>query len=866
MSDLENKDDGIMQMHIEKEMKKSYLDYAMTVIVSRALPDVRDGLKPVHRRILYAANELGLTPDKPHRKCARIVGDVLGKYHPHGDTAVYDAMVRLAQDFSMRYPLIDGHGNFGSVDGDQAAAMRYTEARMSKMAMELLRDIGKETVDYRLNFDETLKEPTVLPSRFPNLLVNGSTGIAVGMASSIPPHNLGEVINGTIALIDNPDITIPELMEYIKGPDFPTGAIIVGKENIRNAYMTGRGFVKVKSKLEIEEYKNGRNRIVVHEIPYVVNKARLIEKIAELVKEKKIDGISELRDESDRTGMRIVIEIKKDYNANVVLNNLYKHTQLQDNFSIIMIALVNGEPKVLNLKDMIYYYVEHQRNVIRRRTEYDLSKAEARAHILEGLRIAIDNIDEVIKIIRTSYDNAEQNLMTRFDLSEVQAKAIVDMRLRRLQGLEREKIEEEYAELIKLINKYKEILANPYLIDEIIKTELNEIKNNYYDERRTEITHDDDEINVEDLIEEENVAITITNFGYIKRLPEDTYKAQRRGGKGVTGLTTREEDFVKDLFITSTHDYLLFFTNKGKMYRIKAYKVPEARRQAKGTAVVNLINLDGGEKVAAIIPMRTFSEEEYLILSTKKGIIKKTKLSEFETSRKTGLIAIKIAEEDELISVNTTDGTKDVLIVTKKGKAIRFSELDVRETGRSTMGVKAIKTSKDDELVAMLILDGDGTAVPSDIVEPIEDENLTLEDIDGNDVDAVDSLDAIDDVDDMDDENIVETREKLITLTENGFSKMTSTTAYRRQSRAGKGVKTHNINDKTGDIVGAMIIEPENDLMIISQAGSIIRMHASDISITGRDTQGVKAMRLNEGDKVVSLAKLVRDEEESTEE
>ncbi len=836
MSDLENKNDGILPMHIEKEMQQSFLDYAITVIVSRALPDVRDGLKPVHRRILYAASELGLTPDKPHRKCARIVGDVLGKYHPHGDTAVYDAMVRLAQDFSLRYPLIDGHGNFGSVDGDQAAAMRYTEARMSKMAIELLKDIGKETVDYRLNFDETMKEPVVLPSRFPNLLVNGSSGIAVGMASSIPPHNLGEVINGTIALIDNPDITIPELMKYIKGPDFPTGAIIVGKDNIKNAYMTGRGFVKVKSKLEIEEMKNGKNRIVVTEIPYVVNKARLIEKIAELVKDKRIDGISDLRDESDREGMRIVIEIKKDYNANIVLNNLYKHTQLQDNFTIIMIALVDGEPKVLNLKEMIYHYVEHQRVIIRRRTEYDLSKAEARAHILEGLRIAIDNIDEVIKIIRSSYDNAEQNLMDRFNLSEIQAKSIVDMRLRRLQGLEREKLEEEYEELIKMINRFREILENAYLIDEIIKTELTEIKNSYYDERRTQITHDEDEINVEDLIEEENVAITITNFGYIKRLPEDTYKAQKRGGKGITGLTTREEDFVKDLFITSTHDYLMFFTNKGKVYRMKAYEVPEARRQAKGTAVVNLINLDAGEKVAAIIPMRDFSnDEEYLILSTKKGIIKKTKLNEFDTSRKSGLLAIKIADDDELISVNKTDGTKDVLIVTKKGKAIRFSEDDVRETGRISMGVKAISTSKDDELVAMLILDGDN------LPEITEEEEIN-------------------------EEAIPETREKLITLTENGFGKMTSTTAYRKQARAGKGVKTHNINEKTGDIVGAMIIEPENDLMIISQVGSIIRMHASDISVTGRDTQGVKAMRLNEGDKVVSLAKLIREDVDDSEE
>lgn len=840
MSDLENKNDGIQQMHIEKEMQKSYLDYAMTVIVSRALPDVRDGLKPVHRRILYATDELGLSPDKPHRKCARIVGDVLGKYHPHSDAAVYDALVRLAQDFSLRYPIIDGQGNFGSVDGDEAAAMRYTEARMSKIGMEMLRDIGKDTVDYRANFDETLKEPVVLPSRFPNLLVNGSSGIAVGMASSIPPHNLGEIINGTIAYIENPEITIPELMKYVKGPDFPSGGIIVGKENIKNAFMTGRGSIKVKSKLEIEEMKGGKNRIIVNEIPYQVNKSKLIEKIAELVKDKRVDGISDLRDESDKDGMRIVIEIKKDYNPNIVLNNLYKHTQLQDNFSVIMIALVNGEPKVLNLKEMIHYYVLHQREIITRRTEFDLKKAQERAHILEGLRIAIDNIDEVIKIIRSSYNDAEQKLMSRFDLSEIQAKSIVDMRLRRLQGLEREKIEEEYEELIKLINKFTEILQNQYLIDEIVKTELTEIKNKYYDERKTEITHDEGEINVEDLIEEENVAITITNFGYIKRLPEDTYKAQRRGGKGITGLTTREEDFVKDLFITSTHDYLLFFTNKGKMYRIKAYEVPEARRQAKGTAVVNLINLDANEKVAAIIPMKDFkNDEEYLILSTKKGIIKKTRLNEFDTSRKSGLLAIKIGEDDELISVNKTDGTKDVLIISKKGKAIRFSEDDVRETGRNSIGVKAISTSKSDELVAMLILDRDNSQVLSES----EDEEIN-------------------------EELLPETREKLLTLTENGFAKMTSTSAYRKQARAGKGVKTHSINQKTGDIVGAMIIEPENDLMIISQIGTIIRMHASDISIkgTGRDTQGVKAMRLNEGDKVVSLAKLIREEETDSEE
>ncbi|MGB4438786.1 MAG: DNA gyrase subunit A [Sedimentibacter sp.] len=813
MSEIEN-NSKIIETNITNEMKKSYLDYAMTVIVSRALPDVRDGLKPVHRRILYSASDLGLSPDKPHKKSARIVGDVLGKYHPHGDTAVYDAMVRLAQSFSMRYPLIDGHGNFGSVDGDGAAAMRYTEARISKMAMELLRDFNKDTVDFRPNFDDTLKEPVVLPSRFPNLLVNGSSGIAVGMASSIPPNNLGEVINGVTAFIDNPEIDVLGLMRYIKGPDFPTGAIIEGKDNIKNAYMTGRGFVKVKSKVEIEEMKNNKSRILVSELPYQVNKARLIEKIAELVKDKRIDGISDLRDESDRTGMRIVIEIKRDYNPNIVLNNLYKHTQLQDNFSIIMIALVNNEPKVLNLRDMIYHYVVHQREIIVRRTQYDLNKAEARAHIVEGLLKAIDNIDEVIKIIRAAYDDAEQRLMDAFNLSDIQARAIVDMRLRRLQGLEREKLNAEYEELIQMINKFREILANQHLVDEIIKDELKEIKNNFYDERRTEIIADEGEINVEDLIEEENVAITLTNFGYIKRLPEDTYKAQNRGGKGITALTTREEDFVKDLFITSTHDYLLFLTNKGKMYRIKAYEVPEARRQAKGTAAINLINIEAGEQIRAIIPIRDFkNENEFLILATKKGIIKKTKLTEFDTSRKSGLVAIKIADDDELISVNKTDGTKDIFIVTKSGKGIRFSENDVRYTGRNTMGVKAITTSDEDELVSMSI-----------IKESDEDKYI-------------------------------------LTVTENGYAKITSSQEYRCQNRGGKGMKAHNVNEKTGLIVGSLIIEKDDDLMILSTNGSIIRMHSSGISIMGRDTQGVIAMRMNGDDKVASIAKIFSEDD-----
>ncbi|MEL7606218.1 DNA gyrase subunit A [Sedimentibacter saalensis] len=813
MSEIEN-NSKIIETNITQEMRKSYLDYAMTVIVSRALPDVRDGLKPVHRRILYSANELGLTPDKPHKKSARIVGDVLGKYHPHGDTAVYDAMVRLAQSFSMRYPLIDGHGNFGSVDGDGAAAMRYTEARMSKMALELLRDFNKDTVDFRPNFDETLKEPVVLPSRFPNLLVNGSSGIAVGMASSIPPHNLGEVINGIIAYIDDPEIDVLGLMKYIKGPDFPTGAIIEGKENIKEAYLTGRGMVRVKSKVEIEEAKNNKSRIIVSEIPYVVNKARLIEKIAELVKDKRIDGISDLRDESDRTGMRIVIEIKRDFNPNIVLNNLYKHTQLQDNFSIIMIALVNNEPKVLNLKEMIHYYVLHQREIIVRRTKYDLEKAEARAHIVEGLIKAIDNIDEVIRIIRASYDDAEQRLMAAFTLSDIQARAIVDMRLRRLQGLEREKLSQEYEELMQMIAKFKEILANMHLVDNIVKEELLEIKNNYNDERRTEIIADEGEINFEDLIEEENVAITLTNFGYIKRLPEDTYKAQNRGGKGVTALTTREEDFVKDLFITSTHDYLLFLTNKGKMYRIKAYEVPEARRQAKGTAAINLIHIDTDEQIRAIIPIRSFdNENEFLILATKKGIIKKTKLKEFDTSRKTGLVAIKIADDDELISVNKTDGTKDIFVVTKNGKGIRFSENDVRETGRNTMGVKAITTSEDDELVSMSIIKE-------------SDEN-----------------------------------KYILTVTENGYAKITLSEEFRCQNRGGKGMRAHSINEKTGLIVGSLIVEKEDDLMILSTNGSIIRMHSSGISIMGRDAQGVIAMRLNGEDKVASIAKIFSEDD-----
>lgn len=811
MDNIESGNDRVLQIDIEKEMKKSYLDYAMTVIVSRALPDVRDGLKPVHRRILYAMSELGMTPDKPHKKSARIVGEVLGKYHPHGDTAVYDAMVRLAQDFSTRYPLIDGHGNFGSVDGDRAAAMRYTEARMSKMALEMLRDINKETVGYQFNFDETLKEPMVLPSKYPNLLVNGSNGIAVGMASSIPPHNMGEVIDGTMAYIDNDEITVDELMEYIKGPDFPTGAGIIGKENIKNAYRTGRGKVVVRAVTDIEEMKNNKTRIIVTEIPYQVNKARLIEKIAFLVRDKKIEGITDLRDESDRKGMRIVIEIKRDYNPNIVLNNLYKHTQMQDTFSIIMIALVDNQPRVLNLKEMIHYYVMHQKDVITRRTQYDLNKAQARSHILEGLIIALDNIDEIIKIIRASYNDAELKLMDRFSLSEIQAKAIVDMRLRRLQGLEREKLDEEYAELQKLINKYQEILANEILLMNIIKTELTEIRNKFSDERRTTINSDEGEINLEDLIEEQEVAITITKHGYVKRMPEDTYRAQKRGGKGIMGLSTREGDYVKDILITSTHDYLLFFTNRGKIYKIKAYEIPEARRQAKGSAIINIIPVESGEKVTKVIPMK---DKEYineeLIFSTKLGKIKKTRVDEFNNIRKSGIIAIKLSEDDELNGVDKILGGEDIFIVTKKGKAIRFKEEEVRSMGRTASGVKSISLERSDEIVSM---------------------------------------------------DILKEEKKMFIITDFGYGKMTKTGLYRCQARAGKGVKTYKITKKTGDIVGSQMLDKEDDIMLISKDGVIIRMSATEVSTMGRATQGVRVMKMNEGDSVVSLTKIEFDEE-----
>jgi len=801
---------NIVEINIEDEMKKSYLDYSMSVIMSRALPDVRDGLKPVHRRIIYAMDELGMGPDKQYRKSARVVGDVLGKYHPHGDSSVYDAMVRLAQDFNIRYPLVDGHGNFGSIDGDEAAAMRYTEARMTRLATEMLRDIDKDTIDFRPNFDETLKEPVVLPSRFPNLLVNGSSGIAVGMATNIPPHNLGEAIDGIVMLIDNPDASIDDLMTVIKGPDFPTGAHIMGKDGIKTAYKTGRGKITVRAVAEIEEAKKGRYRIVVTEIPYQVNKASLIEKIAEYVRDKKIEGISDLRDESDKEGMRIVIEIKRDANPNVVLNNLYKYTQLQTTFGIIMLALVNGEPKILDLKQMLTHYIDHQKVVITRRTQFELKKAEDRAHIIEGLKIALDNIDEVIKIIRSSKTEAmaKEALMERFGLSDRQSQAILDMRLRRLTGLEREKLEEEYEALIKEINRLKEILANERLVYDIIKNELLEIKEKYGDERRTRIMHSAEEIEIEDIIEEEDVVITLTHFGYIKRTPESTYKTQRRGGKGIIALTTRDEDFVEDLYITSTHDTILFFTNKGKVYSLKAYEIPEGSRQARGTAIVNLLNISGDEKVNSIIPINKNTKEENLIIITKKGTIKKTKLEEFENIRRNGLIAIGLREDDELIAVRKTDGNREIIVVTKKGMSIRFDEKDVREMGRTAMGVKAITLNEGDEVVTM---------------------------------------------------ELVEEGKSLLVISENGFGKRTPLEEYKTQKRGGKGLITYNIKPKTGNIVSAKVVDDNDEIMMISMTGTIIRIVAKDASLMGRATQGVTLMKM-EDDKVVAVARYVEDD------
>lgn len=804
--------DRIIPINIEKEMKKSYIDYAMSVIVGRALPDVRDGLKPVHRRILYAMMELGLAPDRPHRKSARIVGDVLGKYHPHGDTAVYDAMVRLAQSFSTRYLLVDGQGNFGSVDGDSAAAMRYTEARLTRLSMEMIRDINKETVDFRANFDESSEEPTVLPSKFPNLLVNGSSGIAVGMATNIPPHNLSETIDGVISLIDNEDADIEEIMDHIKGPDFPTGAIIMGREGIKSAYKTGRGIVKVRAKARIEEFSKGRQQIIVTEIPYQVNKARLLEKIADLVRDKRIEGISDLRDESDRKGMRIVVELRRDANPNVVLNQLYKHTQMEDSFGIIMLAIVDGEPKVLNLKEMLSYYLDHQKQIIVRRTQYDLNKAEERAHILEGLKIALDNLDEVIKLIRGSKDGqtAKEGLIGRFKLTEKQAQAILEMRLQRLTGLEREKIEEEYEEIIKLINKLREILASERLVLNIIKEELLEIKAKHGDKRRTKISMDTGKINVEDMIEEETVAITLTHFGYIKRLPVDTYKSQRRGGKGIAGLTTREEDFVENLIISSSHDYLLIFTNLGRVYKLNAYEIPEARRQARGTAIVNLLPLEVNEKIAATIPVDRKWTAKYLLLATKNGIVKKTQLSQFENTRRSGLIAISIREDDELIGVKLTDEGEEIILVTAGGMSIRFRESDVRSTGRTAMGVKGINLLPDDYVVSMEVLD--------------------------------ESMD-------------------LLVVSEKGFGKRTDLKEYRIQTRGGRGVKTYNVAEKTGRLVGAKIVTEEDEVLLINNDGTVIRLKVDSISKQGRNTRGVTLMRTEKDQFIVSIA-LTSDHEE----
>lgn len=799
----------IITHEIYDEMKNSYIDYAMSVIVGRALPDVRDGLKPVHRRILYGMSILGTTPDKPHKKSARIVGEVMGKYHPHGDSSIYDAMVKMAQDFSTRYPLVDGHGNFGSVDGDGAAAMRYTEARMSPFSLQMVRDIDKDTVDFMDNFDGEEKEPVVLPSRVPNLLINGSNGIAVGMATSVPPHNLSDTIDACIKRIDDENCTNDELIKIIKAPDFPTGAMILGREAVKEAYETGTGKITVRSKSEIEETARGKMRIVITEIPFQVNKARLIESMADLVRNKKVEGVSAIRDESNREGMRIVIELKKDVNPNVILNRLYKHTQLQATYSMIMLALVNGEPKILKLVEIIDEYLKHQRIVITRRTKFDLAKAEARAHILEGLLIALDNIDEVIKVIRSSYNDAKEKLMVRFGLSEVQAQAILDMRLARLQGLEREKIENEHNELMEKIAYYKSILADEHKLMGVIKDELLEIKHKYGDGRRTKIVADDGGIDEEYLIDEEDVAVTLTHLGYIKRVPENTYKAQRRGGKGIVGLTTRDTDFVKDLIITSTHDYLMFFTDLGKVYKIKAYEIPEASRTAKGTPVINFLNLDQGERVTAVIPVKEFADDNYLIMVTKNGTIKKTPMSQFDTNRKTGLIAITLKDDDKLIAVSQSSGDESVYVITKKGKSITFPEDDVRSMGRSAGGVRAISLDDGDEVVSME-LDSTG-------------------------------------------------ERELLVMTKKGFGKRTNLDEYRVQTRGGKGVATYDKTKfaKTGELVGATLVSDDDEIMLINSNGVIIRIRANEISKSGRTTQGVKIMKVEDGDEIVSFAKVL---------
>lgn len=809
-------DQNIIQHEIHDEMKESYIDYAMSVIVGRALPDVRDGMKPVHRRILYGMSQLGVTPDKPYKKSARIVGEVMGKYHPHGDSSIYDAMVRMAQDFSMRYPLVDGHGNFGSIDGDGAAAQRYTEARMSYFSLQMLRDIEKNTVDFAPNFDGEEKEPVVLPSRYPNLLVNGSNGIAVGMATSIPPHNLTEVIDATVKIIDDPEATVEDLIKIVQGPDFPTGAQILGKSGIRDAYRTGTGKIKVRAVCEIEETKKGRLKIIVSEIPYAVNKARLIEKIADLIKDKRIDGISDIRDESNREGMRIVIELKRDANPQITLNQLYKHTQMQDNFSCIMIALVDGQPKLLNLYDMLSEYIKFQKEVVTRRTQFDLEKAEARAHILEGLRIALDNIDEIIKIIRNSYNDAKEKLMERFGLSAIQAQAILDMRLARLQGLEREKLDKEYSELMDRIAYYRAILSDEAMLMGVIKAELLEVRDKWGDERRTKLSPDASDFEDEDLIEEENVAVTLTHLGYIKRVPADTYKAQRRGGKGIMGITTRDNDFVKDLIMTSTHDYLMFFTNTGKAHKLKAFEIPEASRTARGTPAVNFLSLMQRERITALIPVKEFAEDKYLIAVTKQGTIKKTSLSEYNTNRTSGIIAIKLKDDDRLIDVKQTTGSNSVIIVTKKGKCICFSEEDVRAMGRIAGGVRAIKLDKDDEVVSM---------------------------------------------------SLVDPEQELLVVTENGYGKRTPVKEYKIQVRGGKGLLTYDKSKfkKTGALIGAMVVDKDDEVLLINSEGIIIRIRANEISELGRATQGVKIMKVQDETKIVAMAKVIKGEDETSE-
>ena len=804
----ERQDGNVIQRDIEKEMRTAYIDYAMSVIVSRALPDVRDGLKPVHRRILYAMHEDGITSDKPYRKCANTVGSVLGRYHPHGDASVYDAMVRMAQDFSMRYMLIDGHGNFGSIAGDGAAAMRYTEARMSKIAEQMLVDIEKNTVDFMPNYDDRLQEPKVLPAKVPALLINGSSGIAVGMATNIPPHNLTEVINGIIKIIDDDNVTDDDLIKIIKGPDFPTGGLILGLEGIKEAYKTGKGKIIMRAEAEIEEMSGNKQRIIVSSLPYQVNKARLIENIARLTREKRIEGISELRDESDRKDkVRIVMELKRDANPQVVLNQLYKDTQMQDTFGVIMLALVNDEPKILTLRQCLDCYIDHRKTVILRRTQFDLDKALARAHILEGLRIAIDNIDEVIAIIRSSYDDAKERLMKRFGLTDIQAQAILDMRLKTLSGLQREKIEEEYKQLMELIEHLRAILNSEKLVFDIIKEELIEVKDKFGDDRKTKIVAAEGEIDIDDLIKEEQSVIALTHFGYIKRMPIDTYRSQKRGGKGITGIATREEDFVKQIFTASTHDTILFFTNKGKLYKLRGYEVPEAGRTARGTAIVNLLSLDAGEKVSAVIPIQNFAEGKYLLMATKRGLIKKTALAEYNSARKTGLQGITLKEDDELIAVRLTDGEDNVVLVTRNGMCITFDEKDVRPIGRVSQGVIGIRLDEDDEVIGMESIIAGGKAT-------------------------------------------------LLAITENGFGKRTELDEYRVQIRGGKGVVTYKITSKTGKLVGARITTNDEDVMLITDKGTIIRLKVKDISVLGRPTQGVTLMRTTDGGKVVSIETL----------